>query len=1444
MKKKFFLSYLFAAMFLWAFAGTDDSGEWEYIRYSRSSPYYGKGYVILSKYVGQSTHVTIPQYLNISSGKSYVNEIYSSLLHNCSHIVSVSLGNISDIPSSFFSGCTSLETVSGNVFSIGANALSGCTHLKSFDGLSSVKIIDKGAFANCTSLISFSAPNLSELGEFAFKGCTALKRCDIGGSAEIPPGVFEGCTSLEEVNLSGSTYFVIGNFRDDSPFAGCSNLSKVTLGSGFTKIPEDTFRDLPSLTDVTVTTSLGRIGCNAFNGCTSLRSVIGSEGVNFVDSSAFQNCTSLESISFGAVDIGIRAFNGCPQLREVSVGGYSTIGNNAFEGCIALESLKGSSSVTDIGDNAFNGCSSLAGRLNLLNLQSLGVSSFYNCTSLISVVIGNLSSLGANAFSGCKELIECDIEGDAIIGDNVFADCESLEKIRIAGNMKFSDSYYRGYGGDRRPFRNCIKLREVELGMGVEKIPNITFSELPSLKTVKATTSLKSIDYDAFLYCSSLEVFEGFSSVTNIGDNAFNGCSSLVGPLGLSNAEIIGVRAFNGCGLLSGDLNLQKLEYLGDNAFSACSSLTSVVTHRLKNMGACAFERCTMLKDVTIEGGGDCVVYDKAFSGCSALETCILGKGVSEFSYTTWRTEASPFYNCTNLKNVVLENISTVPQFLLPNHDILERVEMPNVTRIDQDAFSGCPMLRNISSLANVTNIGRWAFRGCASVTGTVDLSSAEIISEGAFKDCVNITGKVELVKLKTVESGIFSGCERIRQVKFGKDLEVVRADAFSGSTNLIAFTFEGLPPEADNNAFRNVREGAFGIYPESTFQYDVDALEQRSVQTLSTTSLLVWCDVIDDKGTWKKLIMIPKRPILTNDVYDVNNGWLGLNWATNQPSPKEYRITYEIRRGFSDNYDTAEILTNGYDQLTYTDTQFDSTGGVSRIWYWVKPEHECVEFEHSDACRTKNRYGVSVGFSRYSKPNANGLTYFDAYEFDRVANKNGGFEMSFLRDEHANCINFISTIDKFSQKTTPGDIVLCFIATHGMMGDENEEPSLLFYDFWFSYSKLSLQCSKIIDKQARFVGIIMSCHAEAMVNGGKIPTDDEVLNNLQECGLRQCGAYSAYSAWVTSCRMTEYSHGKNGDLLTRFTRAFCVNGWDKGYADKNLYLLGEIITVGTHNDNRLNLLEIAEYSKEMYIGGNSGEPFKNSSSVGIHNPDLLSRIDVGSSWTADDLGGISAPINVRACKRKGDKGDECVIEWDSVMNADEYRVYRQFYGADPVLVRIVNRPLCQDKIISWFRSSKVDIRYFIQAVHERGISKKSNMTEGFSIDEELCLWSENYVRNYFSENGLMLATDFSENDWMKLIDSDLDGDGVSVCDEIVAGVSPIDNTSKFTANITMENGKPKVTPVPDLGEARKYTIYGKTDLGNPAANWTDMSSVPEEEKPEYRFFKVGVSLP
>ena len=969
----------------------------------------------------------------------------------------------------------------------------------------------------------------------------------------------------------------------------------------------------------------------------------------------------------------------------------TNIGDKAFIGCASLTVPLELNNVEVIGESAFNGCSSLKGVLALPNAINIGSSAFSGCTSLTSVVAYKLKNMGSNAFVGCTSMKECVIGGDSTIGCGVFAECTSLEKIELQGKTKFAESYHIYWdGGDDRPFRKCNNLREVELGEGVEEIPRLTFSGLPSLKSVKTMSLLKRVSSDAFSGCPSLEVFDGFQLVTNIGDKAFSGCTSLTVPLELNNVEVIGESAFNGCSSLKGALALPNAINIGSSAFSGCSSLT----------------------------------------------------------------------------------------------------------------------------------------------------------------------GKVELAKVKTVESGTFKGCERIRQVKFGKDLEVVRADAFSGSTNLIAFTFEGLPPEADNNAFRNVKMGALGIYPGSTLQLDDSENLLRSAQSLSETSdVKEWCDVIAEDGTWKELLMCPNKPILTNDVYYVDKGSLRLNWETNMP-PKEYGLTYEIRRGFSDNYDTADILTNGYEELTYIDKQFDFTGGVSRIWYWVKPEHPELkddELQHSDACRTKNRYCLTAGTVDLGAFN-------DSELFWELAQYKGGFlGYTPLKDPTCDMINERNY--EITQRLTPGDIYVIYMAAHGR--ESGDDSYLLFegrnnkYSVSYRYyaSQLKTVSEAVAERNARFIGVIMSCHSQAMIKDGRIVKENERLE--QFCN-GSCGEGSNdLIAWITSSRKEQFSYTADSTTFTRFGNSFLRYGWSEGYADLDLFIEGKQEKLEGHNDNRITLLEMAHYAAVMAVGGFADffrwaamSSIDGNSSVYIQNPELLSRIDMGEVTGTHVSGNIDPPSHVFLVNSSI---IEPSIMWTPVPDAESYRVYR--YLEDPTKPQSVHlevKGLSTKDELGRGLLNRTAYKYYVQSENPAGISKRSMIAvEEFWKDSGIDI---NDFKDSLSKYGLdMSKVDEEEVD--RIASEDLDGDGVSVADEFIAGVSPLDATSQFTANITMENGMPKVTPVPDLDDARKYTIYGKTDLGvttsegarylnNSTADWVDMSSIPEEEKSKYRFFKVDVSLP
>ena len=109
---------------------------------------------------------------------------------------------------------------------------------------------------------------------------------------QIGECAFAGCTNLTSVTIPNSVV-MIGN----RAFYYCRSLTSVTI-PGFVKTIEDfTFMCCSALTSITIPRSVTTIGPGAFGACTSLTSITIPEGVTSLESAAFSNCSSLTSIT-------------------------------------------------------------------------------------------------------------------------------------------------------------------------------------------------------------------------------------------------------------------------------------------------------------------------------------------------------------------------------------------------------------------------------------------------------------------------------------------------------------------------------------------------------------------------------------------------------------------------------------------------------------------------------------------------------------------------------------------------------------------------------------------------------------------------------------------------------------------------------------------------------------------------------------------------------------------------------------------------------------------------------------------------------------------------------------------------------------------------------------------------------------------------------------------
>ena len=259
-----------------------------------------------------------------------------------------------------------------------------------------VTVIADGMLFECSSMKELTLPDgLIKAGKSAFYGCGALKY------NENENGRYLGSENNDYLCLMGvkSKDFTKFSVNEkcrviyDEAFSGCGSLFDITLPEGVTRIGAEAFSGCDSLTRVYMPESIQSVDEDAFYGCGNLEyqkygasSFVGniSKGRKYavlvrgdksgrirlrlgerclIADRAFSGSeiTVLEHYAGdGDLIVGDSAFSGCRKLTTIKLGDTEVIGNYAFRGCVALESVWFDDSIKIIGDNAFKGCDSLS----------------------------------------------------------------------------------------------------------------------------------------------------------------------------------------------------------------------------------------------------------------------------------------------------------------------------------------------------------------------------------------------------------------------------------------------------------------------------------------------------------------------------------------------------------------------------------------------------------------------------------------------------------------------------------------------------------------------------------------------------------------------------------------------------------------------------------------------------------------------------------------------------------------------------------------------------------------------------------------------------------------------------------------------------------------------------------------------------------------------------
>ena len=420
-----------------------------------------------------------------------VSLIAEKAFYNCTSLNSITLGDgienidkyafantaisaiempstISSVGDYAFYSCDDLSEVllSTNLTELGASAFANCIALEQIALSPRIQILGKQVFSGCSMLSDITLPDsLHEIGDYAFEECDNL------GELVIPANVrylglnpFKGCDSFAGMQIDeGNDYYVI----EDGILYNYEKTKIVLFPVGYageyvmpntvTEIAAGLFAN-SELTKVTVATSITEIPNNAFKDSIHLTEVILHAGITSIGDNAFQNCTALTSIKSN--EDGIIEDRLPSQLDKIGKYAFSNVG---------LEEVEIPAAVSKIGTYAFYNSKSIAtltfeqgGReqLQIPDYTFYGISAENIVLPFRVRFSNNVNAVGQYAFAANEQLKHFSVEnvGDSAgldpyfnIGSYAFSGCTGLETVYLPSHlgspygMEWDDMWMHGF---------------------------------------------------------------------------------------------------------------------------------------------------------------------------------------------------------------------------------------------------------------------------------------------------------------------------------------------------------------------------------------------------------------------------------------------------------------------------------------------------------------------------------------------------------------------------------------------------------------------------------------------------------------------------------------------------------------------------------------------------------------------------------------------------------------------------------------------------------------------------------------------------------------------------------------------------------------------------------------------------------------------------------------
>lgn len=692
------------------------------------------------------------------------------------------------------------------------------------------KVIAGGAFYNNNNIVKVDfSKNFKYINEYTFCECKNLKEVTLPENLkEIPKGFFEGCANLEKVLLHNDHHTV--EVIHERAFLYCENLKHIFSLNHVKKICYSSFYYLYPLWKYNH--SQHSIYMMEENYChTQLFNTIAESCDNIF---IFSNCVihgilyqeEVLYIPEGVESISGYAFYQNQYIKKVILPKtLKYIGQACFFHCENLEEIEFHGKLDFIGKEAFSRCTSL--KQIDLEIECIEENTFSWCTSVKTINLKNTHTIKKYAFMGCNQvdtLNLCDIRE---IGKEAFCYCDLIKEIDCRSVHTIGE----------KAFFECKKLESLILSEN-NFICSRAFENCSSLKFIKIDGFAKNLIFRsyAFVGCTDLYKIADHENIYTI-----HGIDFLENENHPNCIKRIYASALN-CFYINENNVLEKYDNysykvtipngvvaIGNEVFKDHTNLEYITIPQSVNyIGYRAFHNTLWLENKTTEDIvviNDMILYGSMCKGVVTIPKNIklicgwafaAGYGIEKIVFDIDENDLKiDDYTFRNCINLRSVVLKNGREYMLSSVEDKKRTDIPYVVqKIFQESYH-CFKVDDANILYECT-------RSIKNMNFPKDIKG---IGEQVFKQCYTLENMQFNHELQVLKKECFMDCYYLNTIKNNQNIEIIEEKAFANCINLKYIDRFGKLKKLGKKAFENceylkeiiLSEGLEEI-PEKTF--------------------------------------------------------------------------------------------------------------------------------------------------------------------------------------------------------------------------------------------------------------------------------------------------------------------------------------------------------------------------------------------------------------------------------------------------------------------------------------------------------------------------------------------------------------------------------------------------------------------------------------------------